>query len=61
LFRGVGVWNVGHGRREATSDRLLASMERPVTIIPPLTIGLPVNGKKPKKTGFGKPVTGSEK
>jgi len=35
-----------HGRREATSDRLIASAERPVTIIP-LTIGLSVTSKKP--------------
>jgi len=34
---------VGHGRREATSDQLIASE---VTIIP-LTIGLSVTGKKP--------------
>jgi len=47
---------MGHGRHEATSDRLIASAERPVTIIP-LTIGLSVTGK----TGFGKPVTGFEK
>ena len=42
------IWNAGHGRREATSDRLIASAEpeRPVTIIP-LTIGLSVTGKKP--------------
>ena len=33
-----GVWHTGHGRREATSDRLIASAERQVTI--PLTIGL---------------------
>jgi len=46
LFRGVGVWNAGHSRREATSDRLTASAERPVTIIP-LTTGLSVTGKKP--------------
>jgi len=46
------VWYVGHGRRKATSDRLTASAERPVTIIP-LTTGLSVTGKKP--------VTGSEK
>jgi len=46
------VWYVGHGRREATSDRLIASAERPVTIIP-LTIGLSVTGKKPV-TGFEK-------
>jgi len=39
-------------RREATSNRLIASAERPVTIIL-LTIGLSVTGKKP--------VTGSEK
>jgi len=62
LFRGGGgvrpcVWNAGNGRREATSDRLIANAERPVTIIK-LTIGLSVTGKK---TGFGKPVTGSEK
>jgi len=44
LFRGVGVWNAGHSRREATSDRLTASAERPVTIIP-LTTGLSVTGK----------------
>jgi len=37
---------VGHGRREATSDRLIASAERPVTIIL-LTIGLSVTCKKP--------------
>ena len=37
---------MGHGRPEATSDRLIASAERPVTIIP-LTIGLSVTGKKP--------------
>jgi len=52
LFRGVGVWYAGHGRREATSDRLIASAERLVTIIP-LTIGLSVTGKKPV-TGFEK-------
>ena len=40
------VWYVGHGRREATSDRLMASAERPLTIIP-LTTGLSVTGKKP--------------
>jgi len=33
------VWYAGHGRCEATSDRLIASAERQVTIIP-LTIGL---------------------
>ena len=33
------VWYASHGRREATSDRLIASSERQVTIIP-LTIGL---------------------
>jgi len=46
----------GHGRREATSDRLIASAERPVTIIP-LTIGLSVTSKN----RFRQPVTGSEK
>jgi len=40
------VWYAGHGRHEATSDRLIASAERPVTIIP-LTVGLSVTGKKP--------------
>jgi len=34
----------GHGRREATSDRLIASAERPVTIIP-LTVGLLSSGR----------------
>jgi len=43
LRRRPCVWYVG---REATSDRLIASAERPVTIIP-LTIGLSVTGKKP--------------
>jgi len=51
------VWNAGHGHREATSDRLIASAERPVTIIP-LTVGLSVTGKKPVSA---KPLTGSEK
>ena len=35
---------VGHGRREATSDRLIASVERRVTIIP-LTVGLLSGGR----------------
>ena len=38
------VWYAGHGRREATSDRLIASAKRPVTIIP-LTIGLLSDGR----------------
>ena len=38
------VWYAGHGRREATSDRLIASAERPVTSIP-LTIGLLSDGR----------------
>jgi len=46
LRRRPCVWYTGDGRREATSDRLTASTERPVTIIP-LTIGLSVTGKKP--------------
>jgi len=46
LRRRPCVWYVSHGRREATSDRLIASAERPVTIIP-LTVGLSVTGKKP--------------
>ena len=33
------VWYAGQGRREATSDRLIASAERLMTIIP-LTVGL---------------------
>jgi len=38
--------------REATSDRLIASAERPVTIIP-LTIGLSVTGKNRfRQTGY---------
>ena len=46
------VWYVGHGRREATSDRLIASAERPVTIIP-LTIGLSITGKNRfRQTGY---------
>ena len=48
LFRCDGVRASGvpsHGRREATSDRLIASAERPVTIIP-LTIGLSVTGNR---------------
>jgi len=46
LRRRPCVWYAGHGGREATSDRLIASAERPVTIIP-LTIGFSVTGKKP--------------
>ena len=46
------VWYAGHGRHEATSDRLIASAERPVTIIP-LTIGLSVAGKNRfRQTGY---------
>jgi len=45
LRRRPCVWYADHGRREATSDRLIASAERPVTIIP-LTIDLSVTGKK---------------
>jgi len=36
------VWYAAHSRREATSNRLIASTERPVTIIP-LTVG-PLSG-----------------
>jgi len=39
VSRRPSVWYAGHGHREATSDRLIASAERLVTIIP-LTIGL---------------------
>jgi len=46
------VWYAGHGRCEATSDRLIASAERPATIIP-LTIGLSVTGKNRfRQTGY---------
>ena len=38
------VWYAGHGRCEATSDRLIASAERPVTIIP-LAISLLSGGR----------------
>jgi len=44
LRRRQCVWYAGHGRREATSDRLITSAERPVTIIP-LTIGLLSGGR----------------
>jgi len=44
LRRRPCVWYASHCRREATSDRLIAISERPVTIIP-LTIGLSVTGK----------------
>jgi len=60
LFRGVGVpcvWYAGHGRREATSDRLIASAERPVTIIL-LTIGLSVTGKKPVSANRFRKING---
>jgi len=38
------MWYAGHGRHEATSYRLRASAERPVTIIP-LTVGLLSGGR----------------
>jgi len=38
------VWYVGHCCHEATSDRLIASVERPVTIIS-LTVGLLLGGR----------------